>query len=98
MEVGPDALPVGPCGAFLLQLFGWYGQKLQADELISLIVYDQANHVPYAQNNKQGRIHLQEIKKPKVFSKLDLKTTGMNLQGSRHIPGEGTSTIVVGKF
>ena len=49
MEVGPDALlaPVGPCGVFLIQLFGWNARKLQAHDLISLIVYGQGNHVPY---------------------------------------------------
>jgi len=50
MEVGPGALsgPVGPCGVFLLHLFGWYALKLEAHDLVSLIVHDQANHVPYA--------------------------------------------------
>jgi len=50
MEVGPDALlgPAGPCGVLLLHLLGWYSQKLQAHDLISLIVYDRASHMPYA--------------------------------------------------
>jgi len=49
MEVGPDAL-LGPagCGVLLLHLFGLYSQKLQAHDLIPLIVYDQASHMPYA--------------------------------------------------
>ena len=60
MEVGLDALlsPVGSCGVSLLHLFGWYAQKLQAHDLIQLIVYEQVNHVLYAYTNKQGKIHL----------------------------------------
>ena len=60
MEVRPDSLrgPAGPCGAFLLHLFGRYTQKLQVHDLISLIVCDYASHVQYAQTNNQGRIHL----------------------------------------
>ena len=48
MEVGLDALqgPTGPCGIFLLHLLGWYAQKLQDHDSISLITYDQVNHVP----------------------------------------------------
>ena len=46
MEAGPG--PVGPCGVFLLHLFGWYAQKLQAHDLIPLTVYEQASHVLYA--------------------------------------------------
>ena len=43
MEVGPEALlgPVKPCVVFLIQLFGWHVEKLQAYDLISLIAYDQ---------------------------------------------------------
>jgi len=34
-----------------------------------------------------------------VFSKLELKTTGMNLQGNKHpLAVEATSIIAVGKF
>lgn len=48
MEVGLDALqgPAGPCGIFLLHILGWYAQKLQDHDSISLITYDQVNHVP----------------------------------------------------
>ena len=60
------------------------------------MVYDYTSHVPYGQTNRQGRTHFEEINQSKQFPKLEFKTTGMNLQGSKYILAEeGTSTMVV---
>ena len=43
---GLGQVGVGPCGVFCyIHPPGWYAQKLQVRDLISLTVYDQTNHV-----------------------------------------------------
>jgi len=50
VELGPGPLLglVGPCDVFLMHLFGWCALGLHVHDLIPLLVYDHACHVPFA--------------------------------------------------